>query len=235
MSARDTDEGALRRAAFHSTYLKINLWVVAALFATSVVATVVDAHASSEALSFLARRFFHDVEISLPTLYNFFLIVVNFAVLAAIALDVRWTGGRDAGHWFGLALVFLLMSYDEAAQVHERTIGPMRELLPPSPFLRFAWTPLGVLFVAAFLAIYLPFLRRLPLRVARPMVLAGVLYVTGALAVETAGGWVAAHFSKNAAYFLVATIEETFEMTGMALFGYALLLHVAHREAAPFG
>ena len=111
-------------------------------------------------------------------------------------------------------------------QVHEDLSVRMRDLLPASPFLNFAWTPIGALVVLVFAAVYLPFLRRLQSEVAKPMFLAGVVYLSGALVVETAGGWLDFHAGRNQLYHFTSAIEESLEMLGMAVFSYALLRHI---------
>lgn len=217
-------DGTVLSAAFRRLYLRLNAWIILGLFVLSLVAFLIAERVGEGPLVFLLQRFFHDVELSLPTLYNYFLLVANFALLAAIVLSLHARSGNDVWHWTGLAAAMLLMSYDEAAEVHEDIARKMSTVLPDSPFLKYAWTPLGALVVIVFALLYWPFLRRLPRRVAQMMALAGVIYVTGALGVETAGGWLDYYFGQHFWYHVVSAIEESMEMGGMVVFGYALLL-----------
>ena len=57
--------------------------------------------------------------------YQSFTLLLCSVLLAAIASAAKRTGGPYHRHWTGLALVFLLVSIDEAAQIHEQTITPI--------------------------------------------------------------------------------------------------------------
>lgn len=221
-SRTDIEEGALAAA-----FLKINLWIIAVLFALSLVAFLIAQSVSSGAVTFLMQRFYHDIELSVPTIYNYLLLIINFALLGVIVLATRANRGRDQWHWIALTVLLGLMSYDEAAQVHEDLAHALEGVLPNSPFLQFAWTPVGALFVIVVAAIFIPFLRRLPRTVSRLILLAGVVYVGGALGVETVGGWLDFYFGHDIWYQVASGIEESMEMGGMMLFGYALLEHIA--------
>jgi hypothetical protein len=210
------------------TYLWVNFAFIAVLFVGSMLSRVVIQNSTSELWVFLAERFYHSVEFSLPTFYNYGLIVANFALLSTAALGIWAQRGKDLRYWIGLAGVFLYLGYDEAARVHERLVDPMDKVLPDSPFLEFGWTPIGLAFALVVGLICLPFLRRLPVQVARLMVLAGATYVFGAVGVETIGGWLFYHGNFGTTiYHVAATIEETFEMSGMVIFGYAVLVFLS--------
>jgi hypothetical protein len=58
--------------------------------------------------------------------------------------------------------------------------------------------------------------------------LAAVLYIGGAVGFELVGGYYAElHGEKNLTFNLIATVEETLEMTGIVLFNYALLRYMS--------
>lgn len=58
------------------------------------------------------------------------------------------------------------------------------------------------------------------------MLVAGFVYISGALGIETLAGAYNFYYDRDWQFHLLAKVEETFEMAGMILFGYALLLHI---------
>jgi hypothetical protein len=72
---------------------------------------------------------------------------------------------------------------------------------------------------------------KLPRRTAVRLVIAGGLYVGGALICEMAGSFLAdLHGGETLAYALMYTMEETLEMLGVAYLIFTLLSHLAETE-----
>ena len=96
--------------------------------------------------------------------------------------------------------------------------------------LYFSWVvPAGII-VAALGIAYLPFLRRLPARTRWRFVLAGALYVGGALLMELPLGWWAERAGDdNLVYGLLDFVEESLELAGTSLFLAALLDYLGAR------
>src|SRR5690606_35164649 len=88
----------------------------------------------------------------------------------------------------------------------------------------YGWViPAGVLTALIGLA-FLPFLRALPQRTRRRFVLAGLVYVGGALVMEAPLGlWAERHGADNLGYGLIDLVEESLELVGLNLFVLALL------------
>jgi hypothetical protein len=187
----------------------------------------------------LVQLFWVDSEANLPSLYAFATLLSSAALLMVIARLERRAGSRYSTHWKTMALIFIYLAFDEGASIHERTVEPVRWLLqktpvPSSEFLEVgpAWIVLGGLFVLVFALSYLKFLLHLPARVRNLMILSGLIFVTGALGFEILShGHAVVHGQENALYAMLATIEESLEMLGIALFIYTLLLHI--RSIAP--
>jgi hypothetical protein len=90
------------------------------------------------------------------------------------------------------------------------------------------WIVFAMMFVAVVGLSYLRFLFRLPRNIAYLFIVAGVIYVTGAMGMEIiADPWVEAHGRANMMYQLLATLEEVMEMTGVGIFLYALSSYLA--------
>ena len=193
----------------------------------SIVASTLHGLTEARALQEILQRFMHDFEISLPTLFSVLLIFGNAVFCAIIAL-IGYLGRRPmTGFWILLSLTMLALCYDEVGEIHERLIDPMRDIVGPNQFLHFAWTLVGAAVVLLFAAAFVPFLLRLPRPIAGLMIGAGVIFITGSLGIETLGGAYDFQYGRTTAYHLIATAEETFEMFGMALFGFAVLCHMS--------
>ena len=123
----------------------------------------------------------------------------------------------------GLAATFLFLSIDEMLGFHERLIEPTRSVLNASGLLFYAWVVPYAVGVVVFLAVYLRFLFRLPRRTAVLFVIAGAIFVGGAIGMEMLGGLCfEVSGSKNLLYVGLQTIEEILEMAGIVVFMYAI-------------
>src|SRR5258706_2060445 len=60
-----------------------------------------------------------DAESNIPTWYQVVVLLGSGLLLGLNAARVRRAGGRFVGHWRGLAVLFVAMSIDELAQLHE--------------------------------------------------------------------------------------------------------------------
>jgi hypothetical protein len=96
-------------------------------------------------------------------------------------------------------------------------------------FLRFAWVLPALVLLPALAAVFAGFLRRLEPRRRGQFLLAGALYVAGAVGMEVVGGKV--YFANgdeaSALYAVCFHLEETLELLGVSLFIAALVEHLA--------
>jgi hypothetical protein len=169
-----------------------------------------------------------DREGNIPTLYNAVTLLLCAGLLAIIATARKRQEKREYLYWAGLAIVFLFLALDDGAAIHENIIRPLRTVLHTSGVLYFAWViPYGF-FVIALGVIYLRFLFSLPVRIRYLMILAGILFVGGALGFELIGGqWTELHGQENTAYALITTCEQSLQMAGILVFIYALMSYIA--------
>ena len=162
---------------------------------------------------------------NLPTFYSAFAILFCSFLLTLIGFASREDKRIHYFYWFGLALVFLFLAIDEMLMLHERAIEPVREAFDASGIFYYAWViPYGIALLI-FGAIYLRFLFRLPSRTARLFVIAGTMYVVGAVGMEMLGGWYFAgdpSRDHDVIFVAIQTVEELLEMAGIIVFIYAL-------------
>ena len=172
----------------------------------------------------LVETFDLNNENNIPTFYSTFLLVACAALLAIIGSGSK-ADTPDIAYWRWLCVIFLFLAVDEDASLHELLIGPMKRSFDLPRLLLFAWViPYGVaVLVIGFL--YLKFVLRLPARTRRLVIMAGTVYLAGALGFELIGGaYLAQHNEvENLNYLLLVAAEEFLEMAGSILFIYTLL------------
>jgi len=179
----------------------------------------------------LVPLFSFDREMNVPTLYSAAAIILASLLLFKIALLHK---KHQAAYisWFGLGCIFVFLAIDEATVLHENLIVPVRETLDTSGLLFYAWViPYGIALLV-FLAIYSKFLLNLVPRTRWLFILSGSIFVTGAIGFELLGGQHAEiHGRNNLMYTVFYTCEEFLEMSGIALFNYALFSQIDLLEA----
>lgn len=178
-----------------------------------------------ELLSSLRGRFNVDNEISLPTWFSQCLLLVPAiaALIIAKLSDIKKDGNRL--YWLAIAGLFIFLSADEGAMLHEAFITKFREWTVDAGTQGLAahtWLlPVGLILLLLAIPFGL-FLRRLPRRTSW-LLIAGIgTYVSGAIIIEalglsyiTAGSF--AYEGLNVAF------EEGLELAGTAITIYALL------------
>jgi hypothetical protein len=179
-------------------------------------------------------KFYFDAENNVPTVFSGFVLLLCAFVLGWIAAVVRTRALPFWRHWAGLGVIFALLSFDELASIHELLINPMRNMMELPGLFRFPWVIAGIVFVAIVGLAYLKFLARLPPSTRWLFVLAGFLYVGGAVGMEMVGGYVFETFQESRAegdknelpYMIAMTLEESLEIGGALLFLYACMRHL---------
>jgi hypothetical protein len=129
--------------------------------------------------------------------------------------------------WIVLAFIFLFLAIDEASSIHEQLTVVTRETLGTSGYLFFAWViPYGIA-TLLLLVLFAKFLLQLPSPTRTLFTVSGVIYLTGAIGFEMLGGhYVTQPNANEVIYSVIYTLEEVFEMSGVALFIYAILNYI---------
>lgn len=88
-----------------------------------------------------------------------------------------------------LALIFLYLSFDEAAGIHELTGPLLKKVINTKGLFNFAWVILGIIMVFIFVVAYRRFIKSLPPKTRNLFIKAGITFVGGAIGMEMLGGW----------------------------------------------
>jgi amino acid transporter len=174
------------------------------------------------------QEFSLDHEANVPSWFSSALLLTAAALLALVALDALASKARWGRHWAGLSVVFVVLSLDETAEIHERIGSWLRAHLHLHGPLHYAGV-IPALALALFVGItYVRFLRALPRATLLGILVAAAIYITGAAGVEAASGWWAeGHGSGSTALLLVSTVEENLEMVGTLFFILVVLAYFA--------
>lgn len=171
----------------------------------------------------------------LPTWYQTCALFSCFVVLGTIALGKRTAQDRWARHWGFLAFTFLYLSLDEAVSLHEQLNGLSHWF--KNSLIHDAWIVPALLAVVLFGRAYLKFLWQLPVRSCVLFIVAGSIYLSGAVGMEIVSGhYLNTHQAtlingEDFFYKMLNTLEEMLEMLGIVIFLYAQLSYLAlHAE-----
>ena len=177
---------------------------------------------------------------NIPTWYSSVTLLLCSILLAVIAAAKKTHGDRYTRHWAVLSVVFVFLSIDEVATIHEKfsteplgfdTGGFLYGLFHPT------WVIFGIIFVLVVLLSYLRVLASLPRKTRYLFLVAGALFVAGALGMEALSGRLIHSYGggnfenlSDATKIVVAlqtAIEELLEMSGIVIFVYALLSYAS--------
>ncbi|MEN8261361.1 MAG: hypothetical protein ABFS02_12400, partial [Pseudomonadota bacterium] len=175
-------------------------------------------------------------EDSLPTWFSAFNLMIAAILLSFIYLHSRANRTRNRHYWLALCLIFLALSIDEVASIHERMASLQRYTGVKIALIQtHAWLIYGAPLVVIFGAIMFPFLRRLPRTTAARFILAGTIFVGGAMGFEFVGAWMLHHGIAERGDFIYKVrriLEEGCEMYGIAIFNCALAGEIVRRQFA---
>lgn len=177
-------------------------------------------------------------EQNLPTWFSTINLLTCSLLTLAVGIAKRKSKERFVVRWFVLAAVFYFLGFDEAFAIHEELNAPLRsalglgghQLVPDyTSLFYYAWViPYGVLTLIMGL-IYIPFLMDLPAKTRTRFLIAGGIYVAGALILELVEGVIQSIGAPRLVYIFLYIIEEALEMFGIIYFINALLDHMRQR------
>jgi hypothetical protein len=178
-----------------------------------------------EVPTLLKDMFDVDEEQNVPTWFSGAILWLSSALVLAIADTRRRQGRRNVVHWYGLAIGFAFLSFDEIAGLHETL----------NSIIVMTWAIPGAIAVGIVGLAYVPFLIGLRARTRWLFVVAGAIYVGGAVGMEllTDHFYLVKYTPDTLAYNLQTAVEEGMEMLGVVLFIHALLDYMRAEEGVP--
>jgi len=170
-----------------------------------------------------------DVESSIPTWYSSLALAFASALLALIVRELMARKEtRDVPRWFALAAGFLFLSIDEIAGFHEQAAKLLHMIGRFEGWLRYPWVILATGAILVLIPYFLDFMKRMEPRMRRQFIVAGLIYVGGAVGITIIGARIRDEWGKYClAYCAIVHVEELLEMAGIVLFNAALIEHLA--------
>lgn len=196
--------------------MEVRRWL---LYAVAVVAGLGLA-AELWGTDFLVAKLSLSYESNLPTWFS----SSQLLLCALAAGSIAHNSAQWRRHWWFITGLAAWISLDEAAELHEHLGG----YLGGTGVFYFDWVIPAAAIVTMLVLVFVPFIRALHPPTRMRLIVAGVVYVSGALVMELPlGWWTEQHGPDTIGYALIDWVEETLEMVGVALAVGALL---AHRE-----
>ncbi|GAB4524859.1 MAG: hypothetical protein Tsb0014_03640 [Pleurocapsa sp.] len=178
-------------------------------------------------LELVPHYFVFDEEANFPSLYSAIILGFCSYLLNIITTIRKSFDRRDTKFWKALSFIFLYMAIDEACSIHELLIPVLRGALNTKGALFFPWVIPAFIFLIIFLIIFKNFIYNLPPKIRTLFIVAGAIYVGGALGMEMVGGYFADVMGFNTkAYWIASTVEELMEMLGIVIFVHGLLCYI---------
>jgi hypothetical protein len=212
----------LSRSTLGRPFFVVLCFVVCAGVAVEVLGAF--AHLSTQ--SGVVPLFSLSYENNVPTFYSAAILSVASVLLGFCAVAAKKAGDGFVPHWWVLALGFFYIAVDEVFSIHEMA----GSLLQLSGVLYFSWVVPAAFVVLVVGVSYIRFLRHLHTRTRWRFLIAGALYVGGAVAMELPlGYWTEKYGSHNLGYGLIDAVEESLEMLAINLFNLWLIDHLADK------
>lgn len=181
--------------------------------------------------------FMHAFDLSwdgnVPTWYASSTLLLCAVLIFIIACFERARESRWTRYWFGLGWIFVFLSIDETATIHERVGSALNTISPTlegmGGLFNYTWVVFGIFAVFIVTVLYLRFFFDLPKRSRVLFFLAAATFVGGALGVEMINAWIADSLGdRTIPYVAMTVVEEALEMIGVLIFVYALLDYMSH-------
>ncbi len=209
--------------------LQFNIGFILILCLFNVASYVMYREFGNDNLMGFSRLVDFDIEGNLPSWFSSINLFIASILLFVISRSDDAKQKNQGKYWFVLSMIFLFMSFDESAMFHEM-IGQIL-LKITGPLASFTWLgtvpymvaiPFLLLFLYKFLFSLTPYFRNM-------FMICGFIFCLGALGFEYLG-FLNFHVGANSeidgdsyTYIFLNTIEESFEMFGVAIFIFSLL------------
>jgi hypothetical protein len=165
-----------------------------------------------------------DADQSLISFYSGALILVAALTTLGLGLCHRRIGSDQARYWLMLAAVLLYMSMDEMISFHETTGHVLwRRGVVPDSLLFANWLVFGIPVALAVGLLFLRFLRMIERPLAARFILAGGIFLGGAIGMELIANLLYIRQAPTGLYLLETVLEEGSELIGMTLYAVTVL------------
>jgi len=203
------------------------LILISTLLFLNIIGIIAQHSINNSIPNLLIFLFDFNTERNIPTFYSALALITTSLILYIIMRNSKYLNNNRI-YWKGLVYVFMYLAIDEMVSIHEYLGKPLGDLLNTSGLLYYGWIiPYGIILLI-FSTMYLNFLRKLPKNIIKLFILSAVIFIIGGIGFElVAGQQIELYGNNSITHSVLYTFEESFEMLGVALFIYALLLYIS--------
>jgi len=165
---------------------------------------------------------------NIPTTYSTIQLFFASLLLFFISRTDFVKEKNEVRPWTILSVIFLFLTFDEAAQLHGKSGEIFEFIAGEVPWDGSSWL-FPYFLIMLFLGIYfLRFVMTKPAYFRNLFILSGVIFVMGAMGLEIIQGLYMTFTTTGYGYFFMSTIvaEEVMEMLGVAILIYCLLRYI---------
>lgn len=171
-------------------------------------------------------------EANAPTWFKSTLFVLAAILLGLIGAAHKRIQDGFSWYWYFMALTFLFLSMDETASLHKAVGALVARYVPNEGLFLHAWLIPGTMFAVLFVVINWKFLGTLPRATGVLFVLAGTLFVLGAIGMKLIEGiYTSTTGLTGQAAINMRAIDQFLEMAGLLLFDYSLMAYCRDQMA----
>ncbi len=218
---------------FRKRLTKAFSYVIITLFLATIVIVVLKINFSfliNNPIFKTIESFLHfNGEANFPAWLSSLVLLISSVLLGVIFYLKKQSKNPFYRHWKWLAIIFLILTIDETAQIHESFSRIFSSKLPDSYWFfdsKFSFFLIGVPLALVLGFVFLKFLLHLPKKTKRLFIIAGAIFLGGALGLELFSNYLH-HIHTHYFWFrMTQSMEEVFELFGIVIFNYALFLHL---------
>lgn len=167
-----------------------------------------------------------DAEKNVPALYSALVIFAGALMLVQSGL-AETRGLYVKASWMLFALVFAFLGIDEFYGVHEVYGLQLSEAMG---ITEFGWIAGYLVIMAGLCVVLAPWFMSLDRHTQIRFVLAGSIFMAGAVVIETIAGKIYGHADPTVGYDLLVALEEGLEILGMSIFTHTVFARVRRNK-----
>jgi len=165
-----------------------------------------------------------DMERNVPTVFSSLILAIAALCFYLLSKTKESKKHKKTKYWLGLSGVFLFLSFDEGAKIHEKLGDYTENFVDATGYLYYPWVLSYGTFVLILVTLYFKFFWKMPKKIFWSFMLSACIYITGAVGFELLGAnESSAHGTDTVTYSVLYTIEESLEMYGVIYLIWILL------------
>ena len=157
-----------------------------------------------------------DQEANIPTLFSSIILLISsmlFYLLSRLPAEQKKNNQR---YWFWLGIIFLFLSFDESATIHESIGDFTSKFIHADGFLYYPWIIAYGIILVILSCSFFRFFWRMEKKVFFQFMLSAGIYLGGAIGFDLLGSReISLHGGDTILYCIYYTIEESLEMFGV--------------------